>query len=140
MLLIDEDVISILRCINLSGAFWHGFVQLDDWVLCRIYKKKSTTSGSSMENTKLDEEREDSGPEENAVDSSSIVEDFLAYLPEIETSKANQLHLLPKLEETVNSTGLSLQMDTDLQSTGSVVMDHYSSDDYEVDGSPFDLS
>ncbi|CAM6112579.1 unnamed protein product [Calypogeia fissa] len=109
-----------------------GSLRLDDWVLCRIYKKKSTMSSPSL---KFDEEEErgDSIPEENNLDSSSIVEDFLAFLPEIESSKLiNHLHMLPKLEEDVNSPSFTnLLTDPDLQSTGSVVLDYSPTDDLE---------
>lgn len=109
-----------------------GSLRLDDWVLCRIYKKKSATSSpSGSPKVEESDEREDSVPEENIVDSLSIVEDFLAFLPEIESSKLNQLQLLPKLEDNLSCPNFRLFMDQDLQSMGSVVIDHYPGDDLE---------
>lgn len=107
--------------------FCCGLVQLDDWVLCRIYKKKSTTvspTGNGKEGESIDE-REDCIPEENMEDSSSIVEDFLASLPEVESST----NLLPKLEES--SLSLLLGYDIYMQSMESVVIDRSPTNDLD---------
>ncbi|CAM6101027.1 unnamed protein product [Calypogeia fissa] len=75
-------------CCAINGqVYCKGSLRLDDSVLCRKYKKKSTTSSPSPKFDEDEQERENSIPEENNVDSSSIVEDFLAFLPEIESSK-----------------------------------------------------
>ncbi|KAH9295715.1 hypothetical protein KI387_039303 [Taxus chinensis] len=58
-----------------------GSMRLDDWVLCRIYKKKITQSPSSRLTTRSEEEE-------------SGVEDMMATLPDIDH---NQKRILPKV-------------------------------------------
>ncbi|KAL2622647.1 hypothetical protein R1flu_002852 [Riccia fluitans] len=91
-----------------------GSLRLDDWVLCRIYKKSTNAQRAGKER-----------------ESSSCVEEVLASLPEIDNPRTI---ILPRLEQTFS--GL---MDRDLQTIqnmSSPLMDSFLTGEGSDGGSP----
>ncbi|KAG6554981.1 hypothetical protein Mapa_003566 [Marchantia paleacea] len=90
-----------------------GSLRLDDWVLCRIYKKSTNAQRTGKER-----------------ESSSCVEEVLASLPEIDNPRI----MLPRLEQTFS--GLMDQDLQTIQNMSSPLMDSFLTGDGSEIGSP----